>query len=156
MLAAYGDSDFGRACRDACRQVEAGAPFVTVTLSGWDSHADHFERSRRLVPVADQGLAALLDDLGDRGLLEQTLVVWMGEFGRSPRLNSLGGRDHWPYAGCAVLAGGGMPGGEVIGTTDPETGMPQDRAVSPAELHTMIFRQLGLPMPSPASTPFRI
>lgn len=151
---AYGASEFGERCLAARRQVEAGAPFVTVTLSGWDSHSDHFASSRRLVPAADQAFAALLADLEDCGLLDHTLVVWMGEFGRSPRLNSLGGRDHWPYAGCVVLAGGGIPGGEVIGATDPETGMPQDRAVSPAELHAAILRRLGIPALPASAEPF--
>jgi uncharacterized protein (DUF1501 family) len=129
---AYGDSDFGRGCLVARRLVERGVKFVEVVLDGWDTHQNDFERTSKLMGALDPAFAALLDDLGSRGLLASTLVACMGEFGRTPRINGNDGRDHWPQAWTAALAGGGIRGGVVHGATDddgakvagPATGVP--------------------------------
>lgn len=116
----YGDSSFGQGCLMARRLVQAGVPFVEVGLRGWDTHEDNYDRVRRLCGPLDTGLSALLDDLSATGLLEQTLVVWMGDFGRTPRLNARGGRDHYPAVSNVLLAGGGIEGGQVLGATDDD------------------------------------
>lgn len=142
---AYGCTAIGQSCLLARRLVEAGARFVTVSHGGWDTHSDHFEACRReLIPPMDQAFAALLSDLHDRGLLATTLVVWMGEFGRSPQINTLAGRDHWPWSGCAVFAGAGVRGGQVIGQTDALGAYPKERPVSPADVACTIYHKLGI------------
>jgi hypothetical protein len=120
MRRAYGDSPFGCGCLMARRLVAAGVPFVEVLLKGWDTHEDNFPRVRALSAVLDQAMSTLLDDLAARGLLESTLVLWMGDFGRTPRINERGGRDHFPGASSLVLAGGGVKGGQVIGATSDD------------------------------------
>jgi uncharacterized protein (DUF1501 family) len=115
---AYGDSDFGRGCLLARRLVEAGVRFVEVQLDGWDTHKDNFERTKRLSAQLDPAAATLLSDLDARHLLQRTLVVIMGEFGRSPVVNEKEGRDHHPKAWSVLLAGGGVRGGVVHGKTD--------------------------------------
>jgi hypothetical protein len=127
--AAYGaDKPFGAGCLMARRLVAEGVPFVEVMMRGWDTHEDNFPRVKQLCATLDQAMAALLDDLAARGLLDSTLVLWMGDFGRTPRINDRGGRDHFPAAGAVVLAGGGIRGGQVIGATsrggDEITGRP--------------------------------
>jgi len=142
---AYGRTTVGQSCLLARRLVEAGVRFVTVTHGGWDTHSDNFESCRnRLVPPMDQAFAALLQDLHDRGLLASTLVVWMGEFGRTPQVNSLAGRDHWPNTGCAVFAGAGIRGGQVIGATDEKGAAPKERKVSPEDVARTIYHKLGI------------
>jgi uncharacterized protein (DUF1501 family) len=120
VKAAYGDSDFGRGCLTARRLVELGVPFVEVTLDGWDTHDNGFERTAKLMGTLDAGASALLQELKDRHLLEKTLVVCMGDFGRTPDINGNDGRDHYPAAWSAWLAGGGIRGGVVRGETDAE------------------------------------
>jgi hypothetical protein len=117
---AYGDTDFGRGCLAARRLVERGVKFVEVVLDGWDTHKDNFAKTQKQMGVLDPAFAALLADLGARGLLDSTLVACMGEFGRTPRINGNDGRDHWPGAWSAVLAGGGVRGGVVHGATDED------------------------------------
>jgi uncharacterized protein (DUF1501 family) len=117
---AYGDTDFGRGCLTARRLVEAGVTFVEVVLDGWDTHRDNFDRTKALMATLDPAFAALLGDLAGRHLLGSTLVACMGEFGRTPRLNGNDGRDHWPQAWSAVLAGGAIRGGVVRGATDDD------------------------------------
>jgi hypothetical protein len=114
----YGRSAFGQGCLMARRLVEAGVTFVEVQSSGWDTHGNELPALKKLIPPVDRGTAALLADLKDRGLLERTLVIWMGEFGRTPRINLTAGRDHYPQAFNAALAGLGVRGGQVIGATD--------------------------------------
>ena len=125
---AYGSGPFGQGCLLARRLIESGVTFVEVTLGNWDTHQDNFNRSRTLCEQLDQPLAALLADLKGRGMLDDTLVVWTGEFGRTPRINPNTGRDHYPRAFSAALAGGGVKGGQVIGATtaggDSATGKP--------------------------------
>jgi len=115
---AYGASDFGQACLLARRLIETGVTFVEVTLGNWDTHQDNFNKVRDLCGQLDQPYAALIADLKSRGLLDSTLVIWTGEFGRTPRVNPNSGRDHFPRAFTSILAGGGVKGGQVIGSTD--------------------------------------
>jgi hypothetical protein len=117
---AYGDTDFGRGCLAARRLVERGAKFVEVFLDGWDTHQNNFERTKELMGTLDPAFSGLLADLGTRGLLGSTLVACMGEFGRTPHINANDGRDHWPGAWSAALAGGGIRGGVVQGATDED------------------------------------
>jgi hypothetical protein len=148
----YGPHRFGRSCLLARKLVEQGARFVAVPYGGWDAHCDAVEAAREwLVPTLDQGLAALLSDLSQRGMLDRTLVVVAGEFGRSPRLNALGGRDHSPAAGFALLAGASVPRGKVIGRVDPSTGEPCGSAVTPVQLTETILGKLGIPGYAPDS-----
>jgi hypothetical protein len=111
----YGDTEFGKGCLLARRLVEAGVTFVEVRLNGWDTHQDVFDGVKGLAGKVDPAVAALLSDLKDRGLLDTTLVVWTGEFGRTPKINPRNGRDHWPRNFNALIAGGGIKGGQVIG-----------------------------------------
>jgi uncharacterized protein (DUF1501 family) len=120
VRSSYGDTDFGRGCLTARRLVERGSKFVEVFLDGWDTHQDNFGRTKALMGTLDPAFSALLDDLGSRRLLGSTLVVCMGEFGRTPHVNANDGRDHWPGAWSAALAGGGVRGGVVHGATDED------------------------------------
>ena len=143
----YGRHTWGQSHLLARRLVEAGTRFVT-TVNGpsitWDTHEDNFKRLKnRLVPPMQQAYAALLDDLAERGLLDTTLVVWLGDFGRTPIINKQAGRDHWPQCYSAVLAGGGIRGGQVIGASDRTGAYPQERPVTPAEIHSTVFAALG-------------
>lgn len=143
----YGRHSWGQSHLLARRLVEAGTRFVT-TVNGpsitWDTHKDNFNGLKnRLVPSMEQAYAALLDDLEERGLLESTLVVWMGEFGRTPKINGDAGRDHWPGCYSVLLAGGGVRGGQVIGSSDATGAYPKERPVSPADIHASIYAALG-------------
>ena len=117
IRASYGRNLFGQGCLLARRLVERGVACVEVTLDGWDTHQDNFERVKGLSTTLDLGFATLLADLEDRGLLDSTVVVCMGEFGRTPKINGGNGRDHWPASWSVVLAGGGIKGGRAIGKT---------------------------------------
>ncbi|HUE70825.1 MAG TPA: DUF1501 domain-containing protein, partial [Pirellulaceae bacterium] len=131
-----------------------GVPFVTVNNAGWDTHEDLDLRLRAgytgaqigvgLVPALDRAVSSLMDELADRGLLEETLIVVMGEFGRTPKLNTRGGRDHWPQVFSVMLAGGGIEGGQVIGASDRTGETPADRPLTPADLAATIFSLLGI------------
>lgn len=155
-VAAYGPSRFGRSCLLARRLVEAGSRVVTVNMFDsvfdqitWDCHgAGPFsaldDYKRRLLPMFDQAFSALLDDLSDRGLLETTMVAAVGEFGRTPRINSSGGRDHWPGVWSVALAGGGVRGGQVIGASDGRAAEPVDRPVSPQELLASLYQGMDI------------
>jgi uncharacterized protein (DUF1501 family) len=108
---AYGRGSFGSGCLMARKLVEVGVTYIEVSLGGWDTHANVFETlSQRLLPELDKGMGALVADLADRGLLDDTLIVWMGEFGRTPRINQNAGRDHWPRSWSIVMGGGGLKG----------------------------------------------
>jgi hypothetical protein len=147
----YGNSRVGTGCLLARRLIEAGARFVTVVDTGWDTHQQiarelpdaRFPGSGKL-PNLDRAYSSLIGDLRERGLLESTLVVLMGEFGRTPKLNALGGRDHWPRAGFACLAGGGVKGGQVIGATNAFGEIPAERPIGPPDLAFTILRLLGV------------
>jgi uncharacterized protein (DUF1501 family) len=142
--AAYGDGKFGKGCLMARRLVEVGVPFVEVTLDGWDTHQDNFATVKRLSGELDQAMSALLDDLDARGLLKKTLVVWLGDFGRTPTINGRGGRDHYPKCSSVVLAGGGVKGGQVIGATDKDGVEIAERPVSVPDLFRTMATALGL------------
>jgi uncharacterized protein (DUF1501 family) len=141
---AYGDTPFGRGCLAARRLIEVGVRCVEVSLEGWDSHVDNHKIHARLVGVLDPAMAALIRDLKDRGQFDKTLVVCMGEFGRTPKLNALGGRDHWPNAYSVALAGGGIKGGVVVGATDPEGTKDPDDPVKVGDLHATLLAAVGL------------
>ena len=146
----YGRTPIGQACLLARRLVEAGVSFVTVNDRGpgplgWDTHVQNFPAIRdTLAPPLDQAVAALLVDLDQRGLFDRTLVVMMGEFGRTPKINANAGRDHHGRAGCALLAGAGMPKGFLLGRTDAKADNPVDRPVTPADLASVLFLALGI------------
>ena len=138
----YGDSPFGRGCLLARRLVETGVTFVEVRHGNWDTHDDNFSRTAGLISPCDPAVATLIADLKDRGLLEKTLIVWVGEFGRTPRVNPRGGRDHWPRNFNALLAGGGIRGGQVIGETAKDgMGITKD-PVSVPDLFSTICKSL--------------
>lgn len=128
----------------ARRLVEAGARCVTLAFSRWDHHGDNFGALRQDLPLLDQGLSALIRDLHNRGLEKDVSVVVWGEFGRTPTINKDGGRDHWPRVSCALLAGGGMKHGQVIGATDRLGGEASERPVQFAEVHATLYTALGL------------
>jgi hypothetical protein len=143
----YGRHSWGQSHLLARRLVEAGVRFVT-TVNGpsivWDTHNDNFNALKnRLVPPMEKAFAALLDDLEQRGLLDSTLVVWIGDFGRTPVINGNAGRDHWPQCYSVVLAGGGIRGGQVVGVSDATASYPKDRPLTPADIHATIFTALG-------------
>jgi hypothetical protein len=143
----YGRHQWGQSHLLARRLVEAGVPFVT-TVNGrsiiWDTHKDNFDRMKKsLVPPMEQAFVALLDDLTERNLLDSTLVIWMGDFGRTPAINKDAGRDHWPQCYSVVLAGGGIRGGQTIGQSDSTGARPRLRPVRPADIHATVFTALG-------------
>jgi hypothetical protein len=140
----YGRSAFGQGCLMARRLVEAGVTFVEVQSSGWDTHTNELPGLKKLIPPVDQGTAALVADLKQRGLLERTLVIWMGEFGRTPHVNVAAGRDHYPQAWSVALAGAGVRGGRVVGATDPNGVAVADRPVTVPDLFCTFCRALGI------------
>ncbi len=144
VKAAYGDTNFGRGCLMARRLVESGVKFVEVVLDGWDTHQDNFGRVSKLAGTFDPAMAALIKDLDDRKLLDSTLILWMGEFGRTPRINGNEGRDHYPAAWNAVLAGGGARGGYVHGQTDAEGAKVVDKPVIVPDFFATVATLLGM------------
>ncbi|UQA54584.1 DUF1501 domain-containing protein [Polyangium aurulentum] len=150
---AYGDTAFGRGCLTARRLVEAGVRFVEVTLDGWDTHENNFERTKNLMGTLDPAMSSLVKDLADRNMLERTLVVWMGDFGRSPRINGRDGRDHHPAAWSAVIAGGGIRSGIALGATDADGAKVVERPVPIADLFATLATALGLDPLETAMTP---
>jgi uncharacterized protein (DUF1501 family) len=151
--AAYGDTDFGRGCLVARRLVERGVRFVEVVLDGWDTHQDNFDRTRTQMGTLDPAFAALLADLGARGRLGTTLVACMGEFGRTPRINPNDGRDHWPAAWSAALAGGGIRGGVVRGATDDDGAKVATAPTGVPDLLATMATLMGLDPAFTATTP---
>jgi uncharacterized protein (DUF1501 family) len=149
---AYGRNPFGQGCLLARRLVERGVPFVEVTLSsvdgtnglGWDTHAQNFDMVEKLSGVLDAGWSTLMTDLRTRGLLDHTLIVWMGEFGRTPKINESAGRDHFPNAWSTVLAGGGIKGGQAIGDTGPGGEEVKSRPVLVPDLLATVVKALGI------------
>jgi hypothetical protein len=140
----YGRSLFGQGCLLARRLVERGVAFVEVAMDGWDSHNQNFDALNRLVPQVDLAWAALMQDLAERGMLSSTCIVWMGEFGRTPKINSGNGRDHFPNAWATVLAGGGIKGGQAIGKTSPDGMEVVERPVGVTDLLATVCRALGV------------
>jgi Protein of unknown function (DUF1501) len=154
VRAAYGPRTLGQSCLLSRRLVERGVAFVTVNNPGWDTHGDLVLRLKEgyagakvgvgLIPTFDLAFAALVSDLADCGLLDQTLVIAMGEFGRTPKVNTARGRDHWPRVFSVALAGGGIRGGQVYGASDRVGESPADKPVTPADLAATIFTLLGI------------
>ncbi len=150
----YGAKSVGQSCLMARRLVERGVRFVTVNQRGWDTHENLYTRLKEgytgakvgvgLIPSLDLAVSALIDDLKRSGLLDETLVVVMGEFGRTPKINQSGGRDHWPRVFSVALAGGGVKGGQVVGASDSVGESPADRPVTPSDLVCTIYTLLGL------------
>jgi uncharacterized protein (DUF1501 family) len=140
----YGRSAFGQGCLMARRLIEAGVAFVEVQSSGWDTHGNELPTLKKLIPPVDQGTAALIADLRSRGLLERTLVIWMGEFGRMPHINLSGGREHYPQAFNVALAGAGIKGGQLVGATDKRGAEVIERAVSVEDLFCTFCQALHL------------
>lgn len=138
----YGESAFGKGCLLARRLIEKGVTFVEVRSNGWDTHDDIHTRVNTLAEQVDPGFGTLIADLKDRGMLENTVVAWMGEFGRTPKVNPRDGRDHYPRAFNAAVAGGGIKGGQVIGRTSPDGSAIDDRPVSVPDLFSSICRCL--------------
>lgn len=141
---AYGRSPFGQGCLLARRLVERGVSFVEVSLNGWDTHQGNFERVQELSGTLDAGFATLLADLKARGLLDSTLVVCQGEFGRTPRINGQAGRDHWPATWSAVLAGGGIRSGQVIGKTSPDGTALESPPTRTPDLIATVVKAIGI------------
>jgi hypothetical protein len=166
----YGMNRFGQCCLLSRRLIEAGVRFVTINTFltvfneiTWDIHGSapftSIEGMKDLVaPVYDQGYSALIEDLSQRGMLGNTLVCNLAEFGRTPRVNPAGGRDHWPQCWTVYFAGGGVQGGRIVGRSDPIAGVPAERPVEPAEIVATIFHSLGLDpeidLPGPQGRPF--
>jgi uncharacterized protein (DUF1501 family) len=143
----YGQNRFGQGCLLARRLVEAGVRFVEVMMGdgvGWDTHRDNFSRTRSLSAEVDVGMSALIKDLHERGRLDSTLVIWMGEFGRSPQITSGAGRNHWARAWSTVVAGGGIRGGQVIGRTDRDAAEVVDRPISVTDFLGTVCAVLGI------------
>jgi hypothetical protein len=140
----YGDTPFGRGCLAARRLIAVGVRCVEVTLDGWDSHANNHEIQRKRVDVLDPAFAALIDDLRERRLLEKTVILCAGEFGRTPHINPLGGRDHWVNGFSVALAGGGIHGGRVVGATDPEGRKDPVDPINASDIHATVLAAVGL------------
>jgi uncharacterized protein (DUF1501 family) len=166
----YGMNRFGQCCLLARRLIEAGVRFVTVNTFltvfneiTWDIHGSNpftsIDGMKNIVaPMYDQAYSALIEDLAQRGMLENTLVCNLAEFGRTPRVNPAGGRDHWPQCWTSYFAGGGVKGGRVVGRSDAIGGVPAERPVEPSEVVATIYHSLGLDLetalPGPAGRPF--
>jgi uncharacterized protein (DUF1501 family) len=141
----YGRTNLGQNMLLARRLVESGATFVTVNAGGWDTHANNFEvLKKNKLPDFDQAWSGLVQDMHARGMYENTLVLVWGEFGRTPRINTNAGRDHWPGAMSVVLAGGNLKMGQAIGETDPKAEYPKDRPISPEDVLSTMYRFLGI------------
>jgi uncharacterized protein (DUF1501 family) len=140
----YGRSPFGQRALLARRLVEAGVPFITLYEGGWDHHKDLFNFFRKRMPSFEATIAALVEDLAQRGLLDRTLVIALGEFGRTPQINKDAGRDHWSNAMSVLFAGGGTPGGQAIGATDAKGFAAVDRILSPENFASTVYSKLGI------------
>lgn len=144
VKSAYGDTNFGKGCLMARRLVESGVRFVEVVLDGWDTHQDNFNRTQKQMSIYDPAMAALIKDLKQRDLLDSTLIIWMGEFGRTPKINPNEGRDHFPGAWSAVMAGGGVRGGQSYGATDADGLKVADKPVQTADFFATVATLLGM------------
>jgi len=151
--AAYGETPFGRGCLAAVRLIEAGVRCVEVTLNGWEYPREKSEGQANQVKILDPPFAALIRDLKRRELLDHTVVLCGGEFGRSPGVNVLDGRDHWPHGFSMLVAGGGLAGGRVIGATDPPDKGGAENPIHVEDLHATIQDQLGIDPTKEIKTP---
>jgi uncharacterized protein (DUF1501 family) len=153
MQAKYGDTSVGRGCLMARRLVEVGVPFVEVDFGGWDLHQNCFTTLDTKLPELDQAFGALVEDLAQRGLLESTVVLCMGEFGRTPRINGNAGRDHFARAWSVVLGGGGIGGGRAIGQTNADGTNVETEAYSSEDLMATVCQALGISLQTTFTTP---
>jgi hypothetical protein len=154
--AKYGSGNFANGCLMARRLVEVGVPFIEVGLGGWDTHQDNFDRVKKLSGQIDQPMAALITDLQERGLLDSTLVCWMGEFGRTPHINAKGakpGRDHYPKAWSLAMFGGGVKGGRTVGSTDKEGATVAERPTAVQDFLATACELLGIDYTRKNDTP---
>lgn len=160
LRAAYGETPFGRGCLAARRLVEVGVRCVEVTLQGWDSHANNHEVHQRLKGILDPALATLISDLKHRALWDSTIVLCAGEFGRTPTINRLAGRDHWPHGFSMALAGGRIRTGQTIGETDPDGSREVVQPIQVADIHATLLLALGIDpvkeLISPAGRPLKL
>jgi len=144
----YGLTTFGQSCLAARRLVERGVPYITINYKGWDTHKEHFQAMRRKLPEMDKGMATLLQDLSDRGLLDSTIIWWGGEFGRTPKVQWEapwnGGRNHYGKVFSVVVAGGGFKGGRVVGASDAKGEEVKERPVYPVDLIASMYELLGI------------
>ena len=155
----FGDTPFGRGCLAALRLIETGVRCVEVTLTGWDSHVNNHEIQAGRISILDPAYASLIKELKKRDLLDSTMVVCGGEFGRTPWINPLGGRDHWPHGFSIALAGGGIQGGRVVGETDPnpargaapKASIKQPRPIE--DVHATVFSAMGIEFQNELDTP---
>ena len=154
VRSAYGRTMVGQQCLLARRLIEAGVPFVTVQHAGWDHHANIFPYLKnRYLPIFDEAFSALLKDLDERGLLEDTLVMALGEFGRTPKINKNAGRDHWPGAMSVAMAGAGVPRGQIVGSTDARGTGPEDRPLKVEDLMCSLYTKMGIDPHKEYTTP---
>ncbi|MCH2114674.1 MAG: DUF1501 domain-containing protein [Pirellulales bacterium] len=144
MRDAYGDTGFGRGCLMARRLVEVGVPFVEVNMGGWDLHQNCFDGEQQKLPEVDQAMSTLVADLQSRGLLEDTVILWMGEFGRTPRINENAGRDHWARSWSVVIGGGGITGGKVVGGTNEDGTRVITEPYSSEDLMSTVCQAMGI------------
>ena len=150
----YGKNGFGAGCLMARRLVEQGVSFVEVSLGGWDNHANIFPTlSKNLLPQLDKGMGALVEDLAKTGMIENTMVVWMGDFGRTPRINQNAGRDHWPRSWSIVMGGAGMKGGHAIGATDKDGVDIVDRPLGVNDVVACMVKAMGIDVNTRYTTP---
>ena len=150
----FGKDAFSQSCLLALRLVESGVRFTSVSLGGWDTHSDNFSALKnRNLPTLDSGLSGLFNALAAKGLLESTAVFVTGEFGRTPKVNARGGRDHYPRAMFCLLAGGGMQGGQVVGESDAKGEGPKDKAITPDDVAATFYRALGIDSRKEYNTP---
>lgn len=150
----FGESGFSQSCLLATRLVEAGVPFITVTMGGWDTHQDNFNRLKDTnLPTLDDGLAGLFQTLDVKGLLDTTTVFVSGEFGRTPKINVRGGRDHYPRAMFSLFGGGGIDGGQVVGESDAKGEAPTDWKITPDDLGATLYHTLGVDFRKEYHTP---
>ncbi|MBA61354.1 MAG: hypothetical protein CMJ76_03220 [Planctomycetaceae bacterium] len=160
VLTRYGDNSFGRGCFVATRLVKAGVRCVEVTLGGWDTHINNTAAQQNRIRILDPAMAAMVADLKADGLLDDTVIIWAGEFGRTPKLNAVGGRDHWPHGFSVVVGGGGIRGGQVIGQTNPTPDISISykttdvvHPVSIADLHATVLKALSIDYSQELQTP---
>jgi hypothetical protein len=144
LRAAYGQNAFGQGCLLARRLVETGVTFVEVRHGGWDTHDDNFNRVKKLAGTVAPAFSTLIQDLSSRGMLDRTLVVWMGEFGRTPKINPKGGRDHFPRVFNVALAGGGVKGGQVIGSSSADGTEVKENPVAATDLLTSFCHSMKI------------
>ena len=147
MLESYGNNAFGKGCLMARRLVEAGVPFIEVNLGGWDLHANVFDTlANQRLPVLDKAIAGLTKDLTDRGMIDDVVIVWMGEFARTPRINQDVGRDHWAASWSVMLGGGGLKNGQAVGATDKDGLSVEGQAYLPGDIWATVAHALGIPL----------